>query len=151
MIMSVGAICNQEVITIERDATILHAATLMRQYHVGDVVVIEKLKGKVVPIGIVTDRDLVVEVVATELDCNVITVGDIMVTNLTVIKDSASILEALHLMTNKGVRRLPVINSKDNLIGIVTLDDLLLLFAKEIGMVSKLVNREQKNEAAKRR
>jgi CBS domain-containing protein len=149
--MSVGAICNQEVITIERDATILHAATLMRQYHVGDVVVIEKLKGKVVPIGIVTDRDLVVEVVATELDCNVITVGDIMVTNLTVIKDSASILEALHLMTNKGVRRLPVINSKDNLIGIVTLDDLLLLFAKEIGMVSKLVNREQKNEAAKRR
>lgn len=149
--MSVGAICNQEVITIERDATILHAATLMRQYHVGDVVVIEKLKGKVVPIGIVTDRDLVVEVVATELDCNVITVGDIMVTNLTVIKASASILEALHLMTNKGVRRLPVINSKDNLIGIVTLDDLLLLFAKEIGMVSKLVNREQKNEAAKRR
>jgi CBS domain-containing protein len=149
--MSVGAICNQEVITIERDATILHAATLMRQYHVGDVVVIEKLKGKVVPIGIVTDRDLVVEVVATELDCNVITVGDIMVTNLTVIKDSASTLEALHLMTNKGVRRLPVINSKDNLIGIVTLDDLLLLFAKEIGMVSKLVNREQKNEAAKRR
>jgi CBS domain-containing protein len=151
MIMTVGAICNQEVITIERDATILHAATLMRQYHVGDVVVIEKHKDKIVPIGIVTDRDLVVEVVATELDCNVITVGDIMVSSLTVVQDSANILEALHLMTSKGVRRLPVIDTKDNLIGIITLDDLLLLFAKEIGLVSKLVTREQKNEADKRR
>jgi CBS domain-containing protein len=151
MMMTVRAICSQEVITVQRDATVLHAAMLMRQYHVGDVVVVKKLKDKIVPVGIVTDRDLVIEVVATELDCNVITVGDIMVTSLTVVKDSASVLEALHLMTNKGVRRLPVIDSSGNLIGIVTLDDLLLLFAKEIGLVSKLVTREQKNETAKRR
>lgn len=149
--MTVRAICSQEVITVQRDATVLHAAMLMRQYHVGDVVVVKKLKDKIVPVGIVTDRDLVIEVVATELDCNVITVGDIMVTSLTVVKDSASVLEALHLMTSKGVRRLPVIDGSGNLIGIVTLDDLLLLFAKEIGLVSKLVTREQKNEAAKRR
>jgi CBS domain-containing protein len=151
MMMTVRAICSQEVITVQRDATVLHAAMLMRQYHVGDVVVVKKLKDKIVPVGIVTDRDLVIEVVATELDCNVITVGDIMVTSLTVVKDSASVLEALHLMTSKGVRRLPVIDGSGNLIGIVTLDDLLLLFAKEIGLVSKLVTREQKNEAAKRR
>ena len=149
--MTVGAICSQEVITVQRDATVLHAAMLMRQYHVGDVVVVKKLKDKIVPIGIVTDRDLIIEVVATELDCTVITVGDIMVTSLTVVKDSASVLEALHLMTNKGVRRLPVIDSSGSLMGIVTLDDLLLLFAKEIGLVSKLVTREQKNETAKRR
>ncbi|MGV3580998.1 MAG: CBS domain-containing protein [Methylophilus sp.] len=149
--MTVGAICSREIITVQRDATVLHAAMLMRQYHVGDVVVVKKLKDKIVPVGIVTDRDLIIEVVATELDCNVITVGDIMVTSLTVVKDSASVLEALHLMTNKGIRRLPVIDSSGSLIGIVTLDDLLLLFAKEIGLVSKLVTREQKNEASKRR
>jgi CBS domain-containing protein len=151
MIMTIGAICNREVITVQRDATVLHAAMLMRQYHVGDVVVIENRKNKTVPVGIVTDRDLVIEVVATELDCRVITTGDIMLASLAVVKDSAGVLEAIQLMTSKGVRRLPVVDDGGSLIGIVTLDDLLLLLAKEFGTLSKLIVREQKNEATKRR
>ncbi len=67
--MTIGAICNREVITVQRDATVLHAAMLMRQYHVGDVVVIENRKDITAPIGIVTDRDVVIEVVATERYC----------------------------------------------------------------------------------
>jgi CBS domain-containing protein len=149
--MTIGAICNHEVITVQRDATVQHAAMLMRQYHVGDVVVIENRKDKTVPIGIVTDRDVVVEVVAPELDCKVFTVGDIMVSSLTTVKDNAGILEAVKLMTSKGVRRLPVIDDAGSLVGIVTLDDLLLLLAKEIGALSKLVEHEQKNETTKRR
>lgn len=149
--MTIGAICNREVITVRRDATILHAATLMRQYHVGDVVVIEDHKEKPVPIGIVTDRDIVIELVATELDCKVITAGDIMVASLFVIKESAGVFEAVQSMTAKGVRRLPVVDDGGGLVGIVTLDDLLLLLAREIGALSKLVTREQKNEATKRR
>ncbi len=149
--MTIGAICNREVITVQRDATVLHAAMLMRQYHVGDVVVIENRKDVTVPIGIVTDRDVVVEVVATELDTAVITVGDIMVASLAVVKDSAGVLEAIQLMTSKGVRRLPVVDDGGSLMGIVTLDDLLLLLAKEFGALSKLVAREQKNEVSKRR
>jgi len=149
--MTIGAICNREVITVRRDATILHAATLMRQYHVGDVVVIEDHKEKPVPIGIVTDRDIVIELVATELDCKVITTGDIMVASLHVIKESAGVFEAVQSMTAKGVRRLPVVDDGGGLVGIVTLDDLLLLLAREIGALSKLVTREQKNEATKRR
>ncbi|HNV88773.1 MAG TPA: CBS domain-containing protein [Methylotenera sp.] len=149
--MTIGAICNREVITVQRDATVLHAAMLMRQYHVGDVVVIENRKDVTVPIGIVTDRDVVVEVVATELDTAVITVGDIMVASLAVVKDSTGVLEAIQLMTSKGVRRLPVVDDGGSLMGIVTLDDLLLLLAKEFGALSKLVAREQKNEVSKRR
>ncbi len=149
--MTIGAICNREVITVQRDATVLHAAMLMRQYHVGDVVVIENRKNKTVPVGIVTDRDLVIEVVATELDCRVITTGDIMLASLAVVKDSAGVLEAIQLMTSKGIRRLPVVDDGGSLIGIVTLDDLLLLLAKEFGTLSKLIVREQKNEATKRR
>jgi len=149
--MTIGAICNREVITVQREATVLHAALLMREYHVGDVVVIENQKNKVIPIGIVTDRDLVVEVVATELDCKVITVGDIMVTNLATTKDSLGVLESIQLMTSKGVRRLPVVDDSGSLMGIVTLDDLLLLLAKEFGSLSKLVAREQKNEVTRRR
>jgi CBS domain-containing protein len=148
--MTIGAICNREVITVQREATVLHAAMLMREYHVGDVVVIENQKNKVIPVGIVTDRDLVVEVVATELDCKVITVGDIMMTSLSTAKDNLGILESIQLMTSKGVRRLPVVDDSGSLIGIVTLDDLLLLLAKEFGSLSKLVAREQKNEVTKR-
>ncbi len=149
--MTIGAICNSEVITVQRDASVLQAAMLMRQYHVGDVVVVEDRKGLCVPIGILTDRDVVIEIVATELDCNVITAGDIMVANLTVVKDSAGVFETIQLMASKGVRRLPVVNNNGGLVGIVTLDDLLLLLAKELGSLTKLVTREQKNEAARRR
>lgn len=149
--MTIGAICNHEVITVRRDATILHAAMLMRQYHVGDVVVIEDHKDGSVPVGIVTDRDVVIELVATELDCKVITAGDIMVSNVIVIKESAGVFEAIQLMTSKGIRRLPVVDDKGGLVGIVTLDDLLLLLAREFGALTKLVTREQKNEATKRR
>ena len=149
--MTISAICSREVITVHRDATLLHAAMLMRQYHVGDVVVIEDKKGKSVPVGIITDRDIVVELVATELDCKVITAGDIMGTHLATIKEDAGILEAIKLMSAKGVRRLPVVDSEGGLLGIVTLDDLLLLLANEIGAFSKLINHEQKNEATLRR
>jgi CBS domain-containing protein len=149
--MTVGAICNREVITVQRDATVLHAAILMRQYHVGDVVVIQNRKNKSIPIGIVTDRDIVVELVATELDCEVITVGDIIISKLIVIKESAGMFEAMQLMADKGIRRLPVVDDDGGLVGIITLDDLLLLLSKELATLSKLVTHEQKNEAIKRR
>jgi len=149
--VTIGTVCNREVVTVQRDATVLHAAKLMRQYHVGDVVVIENHKNKAVPVGIVTDRDIVVELVATELDCKVITVGDIVMDKLITIKENTGVLEAIQLMASKGVRRLPVVGSEGSLIGIVTLDDMLLLLARELGALSKLVAREQKNEIAKRR
>lgn len=149
--MTISAICSREVITVHRDATLLHAAMLMRQYHVGDVVVVEDKKGKPVPVGIITDRDIVVELVATELDCRVITAGDIMGTHLVMINEDAGILEAIQLMSSKGVRRLPVVDNEGGLLGIITLDNLFLLLVKEFGAFSKLVNREQKNEATTRR
>lgn len=149
--MTISAICNREVITVQRDATVLYAAVLMRQYHVGDVVVVENRNKLCVPVGIVTDRDIVVELVATELDCNVITVGDIIISKLIVVKDSTGVFEAIQLMANKGVRRLPVVDDAGGLVGIITLDDLLLLLSKELAALNKLVAREQKNEATKRR
>jgi CBS domain-containing protein len=149
--MTIGAICNREVITVQRDATLLHAAMLMRQYHVGDVVVVENRINQCVPVGIVTDRDIVVELVATELDCKVITVGDIIIHKLSVVNERVGVSEAIQLMANKGVRRLPVVDDGGGLVGIVTLDDLLQMLAKEFSSLTKLVMREQKNEAMKRR
>ena len=71
------------------------------------------------------DRDVVVEVVATELDSAVITAGDIMVHGLITIKENSGVLEAITLMSSKGIRRLPVVGDEGSLLGIITLDDLL--------------------------
>ncbi|PPC96999.1 CBS domain-containing protein [Methylotenera mobilis] len=149
--MTISAICNHEVITVKADATIFEAAKLMRSHHVGDVVVINESQGKPIPLGIVTDRDLVIEVVATELDCKVMTVSDIMVRHLSVVTENAGVFETIKIMTSKGVRRLPVVDEHGMLTGIVTLDDLLILLSNEIGSLSKLVSRELKNEASSRR
>lgn len=148
--MAISELCNPDVITVERNCTITEACKQMRQHHVGAVVVTETCDGRSAPVGIVTDRDVVVELVATELDPNVITVGDIMVPSLTVINKNAGLFEAMRLMADKGVRRLPVVDNNGSLYGIATLDDMLLLLVEELGALTKLIEREQKKEAKKR-
>jgi len=148
--MSVGEICNREVIVIQRDATVVEAAKLMRQYHVGAVIVVEKRDGRRVPVGVVTDRDLVIEVMATELDENVITVGDIMAQEVFTIKESAASYEAIEFMRRKTARRLPVVDETGELTGILTLDDALQLLSEELLDLAKLVRYEQKKETRHR-
>ena len=148
--MSVGEICNREVIVIQRDETIVEAAKLMRQYHVGAVIVVEKRNGLQIPVGIVTDRDLVVEILATELDEKVITVGDIMAPEVFTIKESAASYEAIEFMRRKTARRLPVVDDAGELTGILTLDDALQLLSEELLDLAKLVRYEQKKETRHR-
>lgn len=148
--MPVSEICNREVIIVQRDTTVQEAASLMRQHHVGDVVVVEEHNGVGVPVGIVTDRDLVVEIMAPDLAQTVITVGDIIAEKLVTVKDSTGVYEAIQYMRGEGVRRLPVVDNRGSLIGILTLDDLLELLAEELLELSKLVKHEQKKESVKR-
>lgn len=149
--MPIGELCNREVVIVHRNDSVLEAAKLMRHHHVGDVLVIENKKGGKVPAGIVTDRDLVVEIMAAELNSAVITVGDIMVPNLVSVKENTGIFEAIQFMRGKGVRRLPVVDDSGGLIGVVTLDDLLELLSEEIFELAKLVRNEQKKETSLRR
>ena len=134
------------MITIQRDATVLEAAKLMRKFHVGAIIVIDKIDGRTIPVGVVTDRDLVVEVLATELDESVITVGDIMAAEVFTLKESTSTSEAIQLMRRKTIRRLPVVDEDGGLIGILTLDDILELLSEELLDLAKLVRYEQKKE-----
>lgn len=149
--MPIGEICNREVVIVQREDTVLQAAKLMRQHHVGDLLAVEEHDKRRIPVGIITDRDLVVEIVAPELDPTVITVGDIMVTKLVTIKESSGVFESIQCMRKKGIRRLPVVDDEGGLVGIVTLDDLLALMANELGALGRLVEREQKNESSRRR
>ncbi|MEO7320643.1 MAG: CBS domain-containing protein [Nitrosospira sp.] len=148
--MPVGEICNRDVIILHRDNTILEAAKLMRQHHVGDVVVVEERGGVRVPVGIVTDRDLVVEIMATELDQTVITVGDIMVQELATAKDSTGVFETIQYMRSKAVRRLPIVDENGALVGILALDDLLELLSEELLAIAKLVRHQREKETNRR-
>ena len=149
--MPVSEICNREVVIVKPDDPALKAGRLMRQYHVGDVVVVEDSGGERVPVGVITDRDLVVEIIAPELDPAVITVGDIMTPGLVTVREATGVFEAIQYMRAQGVRRLPVVNDRGGLVGILTLDDLLELLAEELQALSKLVKYEQNKETKNRR
>lgn len=149
--MSIKELCTRALVAVGRDDTVFKAAELMRENHVGDVLVTERKQDKTSPVGIVTDRDIIVEVVAPGLDPKVITVGDIMVPHLSVIEEDAEVFHAIKLMTSKGIRRLPVIDKYGSLVGILTLDDLLMMMAKESFSIAMLLKNEQKNELIKRR
>jgi len=144
--MSIGEICNREVITIQRDETVLEAAKLMRQYHVGAVIVVDKRNDRLIPVGIVTDRDLVVEVLATELDQTVITVGDIMAPEVFTIKENTDTPEAIQFMRRKTIRRTPIVDEDGELVGIIALDDVMELLSTELLDVAKLIRYEHKKE-----
>jgi predicted transcriptional regulator len=148
--MAVGEICNREVVMTEKSVSVVDAAQLMRTHHVGDLVVVEEKAGRKHPVGIVTDRDIVVEVVAAGVNPEALKVGDIMGLEVATVRDSEGLFEALRYMRDKGVRRMPVVDASGALIGILTLDDLLSLLAEEMTELAKLVSHERQREAAAR-
>jgi len=149
--MPVGEICVREVAVADRAMTIQEAAQLMRQQHVGNVIVVDRLDGKSIPVGIVTDRDIVVSVVATKLDAAIFTVGDLAMQKLTTCQEDEGVLECIQKMRRKGIRRMPVVDREGKLAGIVTVDDVIQLLAEEMNGIGKLIAREQIWEAVHKR
>jgi CBS domain-containing protein len=149
---AIAGICNRSVAFTTRETTVAAASKLMRHGHVGSLVVVDSMNGgKRVPVGIVTDRDIVIEVIATGLDPAVITVGDIMESGLVVGRETDSVIETLNNMRFKGVRRLPTVDAGGQLVGIVTVDDLLEVLSEELSELAKIVAREQSHEATARK
>ena len=149
--MTIGKVCNREVVFIHAQASIPEAARLMREYHVGDLVVIKEKTGKRVPVGIVTDRDIVLEVIAEGVGMDDVSVGDIMSDNLVTARESDGLLETVKVMRAKGIRRLPVVNDDHELVGILSVDDLIDLFSEQIVDLARLIAREQGREKAGRK
>lgn len=145
--MLIGDACNRNVICAPREATIAAAAKLMRQHHVGDVVVVDRADADRMPIGIVTDRDIVVEVVALGVDPKTVTLGDLMSWGeLATVQESDSYANTLRLMNAKGVRRMPVINATGVLVGIISIDDMLPKFVVELSELAAVATRGRQRE-----
>ena len=145
--MRVGEACNRDVVISDRNDLISDAAKLMRHHHVGDVVVVEERDKKYFPVGILTDRDLVVEILANEIAPETLLVGDVMTFDLIVAKEDESLLEAIKRMRDKGIRRMPVVTNEGTLAGIITMDDLLDLLAEQLADLVAMVDRGQRRES----
>ena len=149
--MNAGELCNREVVFAYRNTPLVEAAQLMREHHVGSLVVVVDRLSERVPVGILTDRDIVVAVVAKALDPRALTVGDVMAGELLMVREQDGIPDTLRLMREKGVRRVPVLTHSGALAGILTIDDLLELVAEELGEFARTIDQERVRETRARR
>ncbi len=148
--MAVGEICSREVVFVRRGESVRDAAQLMREHHVGAVVVVDEREGSRMPAGVVTDRDIAVAVVAKGLDADGVQVEDLMSGELVTAQDTEGIAECIARMRGRGVRRMPVVDARGALVGIVTADDLLDLLAEELAGLARTVVNEQRRETQAR-
>jgi CBS domain-containing protein len=136
--MHIGEICTTSVIYCTRDDSVQDAALKMRQHHVGDLVVIDQPDDEKLPVGIVTDRDIVVSVIALGLDPASLLVGDIMSDDLDTCAMADDVYETIERMRLRGVRRMPVVDDGGRLAGVVSADDLLGFLAEEMGELARI-------------
>jgi CBS domain-containing protein len=148
--MAITEFCIRDVVCSSRDTSVVDAAALMRHRHVGNVIVVDQTGGKRMPVGIVTDRDIVVEVVAAGLDPKSIKLGDLVLNPLTTIEEGAGYAETVRLMSVKGIRRMPVVDAAGCLVGIITLDDMLRQLAGPLAALSQLASRGRRYESLTR-
>jgi len=144
--MNAGEICNREVVIAYREMGLTEAAKLMREHHVGSLVVVVDRAKERVPVGILTDRDIVVAAVAKELDVRRLTVGEVMSSGVFVVREQDGLAEVLRAMREHGVRRVPVVTPSGALAGLLTIDDLLELVAEELGDFVRTVGHERVRE-----
>jgi CBS domain-containing protein len=144
--MEVGKLCTVDTVCCARDESVQGAALLMRKHHVGDIVVVDDADGARTPAGIVTDRDIVVSVVALGLDPAGLQVGDIMSDDLLTAEEHDDVSTTIERMRLRGIRRVPVVGEGGRLAGIVSADDLLGFLAEEMEDLARISPYQQQHE-----
>ncbi|HVO46660.1 MAG TPA: CBS domain-containing protein [Steroidobacteraceae bacterium] len=150
--MNVGELCGPRVFTVREFDELSTAARLMRERHVGYLVVVEPLplNALVRPVGVITDRDIVVSVVAKDQELRALRVGDVMTRQPVVVSEDASIEQALQKMRAIGIRRIPVVGGAGQLLGVISLDDILDALSKQLADVSGSMSAGRRLEGALR-
>jgi signal-transduction protein with cAMP-binding, CBS, and nucleotidyltransferase domain len=139
--MHVGQICSRSLVTCTGETLAAELAQKMRDQHVADVLVIEDHGGRLTPVGLVTDRDLVVDVIARRRDPNQVRAADIMHADLETVLDSELVYDAIWHMRKRQILRLPVVDAHGALVGMLTADDVAEFLASELTEVARLRKR----------
>lgn len=148
--MSLLSVCQTEVVTIDRKATLKSVAELMQKKHVGSIVVTDGFNGQRIPVGIITDRDIALAIGSSPKPQDIV-VEVIMYSNPITVKTSDGIYEAIVRMRENGIKRLPVVMDDGSLYGIITADDLLILMGKEINNLAQIPETQMNHERGLRR
>jgi len=145
--MKAGEICMRNVVTIEGNASIAEAARKMKDYHVGSLVIVDEADGMGSPLGIITDRDIVVGAVAQDVEFPLsLKVRDVVIEDLVLAREEEEVWGIIRKMRALGIRRLPVVNERDELVGILSMDDILTLLSEEFADISRIFFNERKKE-----
>ena len=136
--MSLGNLCRREIICVNLGATVEEVAKLMEEKNIGSIIVVEERK----PMGIVTDRDILLRVINRGLDPKRTSVADVMTKQIVTLREDIGLFEALQHVKGKGIRRFPIVDAKGNLQGIMTLDDVIYLLGKEMADMASIIEEE---------
>jgi CBS domain-containing protein len=142
--MNVHELCQRHVVTVRSHEELATAARMMRERNVGCLVVVEAVAaiGGERPIGMLTDRDIVTNAIAGASDLRSITVDDVMTRHPVTVWSSSSIDDALQRMRNGGVRRVPVVDDRGRLVGILALDDIFEHMSQCVPFAATPIRRE---------
>ncbi len=147
--MNIGEACTREVYTMNSAELVRQAAEEMRRRNVGCVIVVEPRGNPVVPIGIVTDRDIVRALPEHPTNLAALSVADIMTMDPLALHEDESIVDAMVRLRERRVRRAPVVAANGDLVGIVSTDDLLVIIAEQLGSLARLVDRQMHGRVAR--
>jgi CBS domain-containing protein len=144
--MNVGQHCKRAVISTPNSSDVVQIAQLMRAEHVGFVIVYREGDDQRRPIGVVTDRDLVLQVLAKDSDAHALTVDDIMTRQPLVANETDDLTDALQAMRFAGIRRVPVVDDRGALVGILAIDDAVDLVTGLLCNIAGSIRNEQQHE-----
>jgi len=144
--LNAGDVCTRDVSYAYKSMSVNEAARMMREQHVGSLVVVDETDQGQVVVGMLTDRDIVTSIVAKDVDPRIVRVEDAMSRDLVSVREEDPILDVLSVMRRKGVRRVPVVDGNGALVGLVALDDMLGLVAEELRMVVQAIESGRKRE-----
>ncbi|MGH8180294.1 MAG: CBS domain-containing protein [Steroidobacteraceae bacterium] len=144
--MNAGSVCKRGVVTVAPTDDLVAAAHVMREKHVGYLIVAESTVHNRRVIGVLTDRDIVVAVLAQEIDAHALKVGDVMTRDPLLIDEGQSIEAVLRHMREAGVRRVPVVDRSGALSGVLSIDDVLEQIADQLINIAGSIRNEQRME-----
>jgi CBS domain-containing protein len=148
--LTAGGICKRKVSVAYQSTSVTAAAQLMREDHVGCLVVVEDTNGSRQVRGLITDRDIVMSVVAMGLDPEPLCLEDVMSASLVTANEGDPLPVLMRNMREHGVRRVPVVGPNDELMGLVTLDDVLKILAQEMHLLVGSMDTSLKRERVRR-
>ncbi len=137
--MKIRQLCSPEVVSASQAANVGEIAQLMRDRHVGAVVILAAPGGRSTPIGIITDRDIVRAQLEHAVDLTALAALAIMSADPLVLRDDTEFNDAIERMALRGVRRAPVVNAQGELVGLISVDDLVSQVARQLESLSRLL------------